>query len=91
MKQLAADHETEIAERGVNLSGGQKALDRLARAMYAMSEVLFLEDPLAAVVPKVASQLVYNLHPSMVPSAVSPPYPPRICVSARRRDLLAQQ
>lgn len=38
---------TEIGERGINLSGGQKARVALARAVYCDSDVFFLDDPLA--------------------------------------------
>lgn len=40
---------TEIGERGINLSGGQKARVALARAVYCNSDVYFLDDPLSAV------------------------------------------
>ncbi|KAL7702961.1 multidrug resistance protein E [Lotmaria passim] len=53
--QLAADlalladgAETEIGERGINLSGGQKARVSLARAVYADRDVYVLDDPLSA-------------------------------------------
>lgn len=38
-----------IGEKGVNLSGGQKARVSLARALYHKSEILMLDDPLSAV------------------------------------------
>lgn len=40
---------TEIGERGITLSGGQKARVSLARAIYADSDVVLLDDPLSAV------------------------------------------
>ena len=36
--------ESEIGERGVNLSGGQKARISLARAVYSRASTLFLDD-----------------------------------------------
>ncbi|ETM47020.1 hypothetical protein L914_08197, partial [Phytophthora nicotianae] len=46
---------TEIGERGINLSGGQKARVAIARAMYRTgTDVLILDDPLSAVDPHVA-------------------------------------
>lgn len=42
--------ETEIGARGVNLSGGQKARVALARATYARTKYVLLDDPLSAVV-----------------------------------------
>ncbi|TBU28095.1 multidrug resistance-associated ABC transporter [Dichomitus squalens] len=41
--------QSEIGERGVNLSGGQKARVSLARAVYSRAAVLFLDDVLSAV------------------------------------------
>lgn len=41
--------ETEIGERGVSLSGGQKARVALARAVYAPTKYVLLDDPLSAV------------------------------------------
>ncbi|KAH7922269.1 P-loop containing nucleoside triphosphate hydrolase protein [Leucogyrophana mollusca] len=41
--------ETEIGARGVSLSGGQKARVALARAVYAHTKYILLDDPLSAV------------------------------------------
>ncbi|WOO81435.1 ATP-dependent bile acid permease [Vanrija pseudolonga] len=41
--------ETEIGEKGLNLSGGQKARVSLARAVYSRASVLYLDDVLSAV------------------------------------------
>ncbi len=40
--------QSEIGERGVNLSGGQKARVSLARAVYSRASILFLDDVLSA-------------------------------------------
>ncbi|KAJ1929039.1 hypothetical protein IWQ60_001535 [Tieghemiomyces parasiticus] len=50
------DH-TEIGERGISLSGGQKQRLNLARAVYADTDVVLLDDPLSAVDPHVGRHL----------------------------------
>ena len=40
---------TEVGEKGVSLSGGQKARISLARACYARADIYLLDDPLSAV------------------------------------------
>uniref|UniRef100_A0A7E4W8A1 ABC-type glutathione-S-conjugate transporter n=1 Tax=Panagrellus redivivus TaxID=6233 RepID=A0A7E4W8A1_PANRE len=40
---------TEIGEKGINLSGGQKARISLARALYQNCDIYLLDDPLSAV------------------------------------------
>ncbi|KAG0202488.1 hypothetical protein BGX28_005009 [Mortierella sp. GBA30] len=46
---LAHGDMTEIGERGINLSGGQKARISLARAVYARTDIYLFDDPLSAV------------------------------------------
>ncbi|KAJ3337865.1 Multidrug resistance-associated protein 4, partial [Kappamyces sp. JEL0680] len=48
---------TFIGERGVTLSGGQKARVALARAVYHDADLYLLDDPLAAVDTKVARHI----------------------------------
>jgi len=48
---------TEIGERGINLSGGQKHRVSVARAAYSNAEIVILDDPLSALDPKVATAL----------------------------------
>ena len=39
---------TEIGEKGINLSGGQKARLSIARALYSNRDIVFMDDPLSA-------------------------------------------
>jgi ABC-type multidrug transport system fused ATPase/permease subunit len=57
LASLPAGDETEIGERGVTLSGGQKARVALARAAYSQPDVALLDDPLSAVDAGVGRQL----------------------------------
>ncbi|KAJ2564079.1 ATP-binding cassette glutathione S-conjugate transporter ycf1, partial [Coemansia sp. RSA 1813] len=41
--------QTVIGERGINISGGQKARLALAHAVYSRAEIYVLDDPLSAV------------------------------------------
>ncbi|KAJ3217850.1 Multidrug resistance-associated protein 4 [Dinochytrium kinnereticum] len=49
--------ETVIGERGVTLSGGQRARLALARAVYSNADIYLLDDPLSAVDTKVGRHL----------------------------------
>jgi len=41
--------DTEIGEKGINLSGGQRARISFARTLYRDADITFLDDPLSAV------------------------------------------
>lgn len=45
---LPAGDSTEIGEKGINLSGGQKARLSLARAIYSDADIYLMDDPLSA-------------------------------------------
>ncbi|ORX94321.1 P-loop containing nucleoside triphosphate hydrolase protein [Basidiobolus meristosporus CBS 931.73] len=54
---LSNGEETLIGERGVTLSGGQKARVALARAVYQKADLYILDDPLSAVDPHVGFKM----------------------------------
>ena len=51
--------DTVVGEKGVTLSGGQKARLSLARALYSDSDIYLLDDPLSAVDAIVASKIFH--------------------------------
>ena len=60
LRQFPNGVETLVGEKGITLSGGQKARLSLARALYSDSDIYLLDDPLSAVDPIVASKLFSN-------------------------------
>jgi len=60
LKTLPAGLETEIGERGINMSGGQKARLSLARTLYNSADVILLDDPLSAVDANVCDHLFHK-------------------------------
>ncbi|THU84317.1 multidrug resistance-associated ABC transporter [Dendrothele bispora CBS 962.96] len=61
LDMLEDGDETEIGARGVSLSGGQKARVALARAVYARTKYVLLDDPLSAVDSHTARYLYEKL------------------------------
>lgn len=60
-KTLSDGDQTEVGERGISLSGGQKARLTLARAVYARADVYLLDDCLSAVDQHVGRHLIDNV------------------------------
>jgi len=54
-------YETLVGERGITLSGGQRQRSSLARALFAESKILILDDALSSVDNKTATQILQNL------------------------------
>lgn len=46
-----------IGERGINMSGGQKARLSLARAIYSDADIMLFDDPLSAVDTKISKAI----------------------------------
>ncbi len=61
LKTLPDGDQTEVGERGISLSGGQKARLTLARAVYARADVYLLDDCLSAVDQHVGRHLIDNV------------------------------
>ncbi len=49
LEMLPAGDQTEIGERGITVSGGQKQRLNIARAIYFNAEIILMDDPLSAV------------------------------------------
>jgi ATP-binding cassette subfamily C (CFTR/MRP) protein 1 len=61
LASMPAGDMTEIGERGINLSGGQKARVALARSMYSPeTKLILLDDPLSAVDAHVGEHLFHE-------------------------------
>ncbi|GMM33040.1 hypothetical protein DASC09_003650 [Saccharomycopsis crataegensis] len=58
--QLPDGDQTLVGEKGITLSGGQKARLALARAIYADSDIYILDDILSAVDVQVAKRIIYR-------------------------------
>ena len=51
---------TEIGEKGVNLSGGQKARISIARALYVNKDIYIFDDPISALDANVGMKIMKN-------------------------------
>jgi ATP-binding cassette subfamily C (CFTR/MRP) protein 1 len=61
LAMLPGGDMTEIGEKGINLSGGQKSRVSLARAVYSGAEIYILDDPLSAVDSHVGKHIFDNV------------------------------
>ncbi|CAL1710985.1 unnamed protein product [Somion occarium] len=60
LEMLPHGEDTEIGEKGINLSGGQKARVSLARAAYSDADIVLMDDSLSAVDAYVGKQILDN-------------------------------
>ena len=60
LERLLNGDSTIVGDRGVQLSGGQRARIGLARAIYRDANIVVLDDPLSAVDSKVGRHIFYN-------------------------------
>ncbi|KAK6202985.1 P-loop containing nucleoside triphosphate hydrolase protein [Scheffersomyces amazonensis] len=58
LKVLPDGDDTQVGEKGISLSGGQKARLALARAVYARADIYLLDDVLSAVDSHVGKKLL---------------------------------
>jgi len=58
---LLSQDLTEIGEKGINLSGGQKARVSLARAVYAERDIILMDDPISALDANVKKKIFQNV------------------------------
>lgn len=63
---LPAGDQTEVGERGITLSGGQKSRISLARAVYRNAEIILLDDVLSAVDAHVGKFIMENCFNSLI-------------------------
>ena len=69
---MANGDSTLIGEKGVTLSGGQKARVGLARAVYADADIYLLDDPFSAVDVKVGRN-IYDKFVNIFAPPIAPP------------------
>jgi ATP-binding cassette, subfamily C (CFTR/MRP), member 1 len=60
LDMLPAGDQTEIGERGITVSGGQKQRLNIARAIYFDADIVLLDDPLSAVDAHVGRHIMDN-------------------------------
>lgn len=60
LKLMPNGDMTAVGERGISLSGGQKARINLARAVYKQADIYLLDDPLSAVDSHVGKNLFHE-------------------------------
>ncbi|KMU83907.1 canalicular multispecific organic anion transporter 1 [Coccidioides immitis H538.4] len=62
LEMLPAGDKTEIGERGITISGGQKQRLNIARAIYFNADLVLMDDPLSAVDAHCRILATHQLH-----------------------------
>lgn len=65
-KLFPSGDRTEVGERGITVSGGQKARLSLARAVYSRADIYLFDDPISAVDAKVARKIYHDVIKGML-------------------------
>ena len=60
LDSLIGGDMTEIGEKGINLSGGQRARINIARALYSNKDIYIFDDPISALDATVGKNIVKN-------------------------------
>ena len=60
LEALIGGDMTEIGEKGINLSGGQRARINIARALYNNKDIYIFDDPLSALDANVGKNIIKN-------------------------------
>ena len=60
LESLIGGDMTEIGEKGINLSGGQRARINIARALYNNKDIYIFDDPLSALDANVGKNIIRN-------------------------------
>ena len=60
LNSLIGGDMTEIGEKGINLSGGQRARINIARALYSNKDIYIFDDPISALDANVGKNIVKN-------------------------------
>ncbi len=60
LEMLVGGDMTEIGEKGINLSGGQKARVSIARAIYSEKDIYIFDDPISALDAHVGERIMKN-------------------------------
>ncbi|EJD40251.1 cadmium ion transporter [Auricularia subglabra TFB-10046 SS5] len=60
LDMLQYGDRTEIGEKGINLSGGQRACVSLARAAYSRADIVLFDDPISALDAHVGKAILDN-------------------------------